>query len=613
LATSVVNNILMATPASVILGIGGLLGHDANAALIVEGRLVAASQEERYTRLKHDGAFPRNAIADCLAIAGREPADVTDIVFAEKPLQSYLFDLSDRPGNAFTRILGRLTPPRWPGLYTQPARAMLPNARFHFAWHHLTHVAGAYHTSPFERTAFLCLDGKGEDYSASMGVVDGRELKLLWEQTYENGLGMFYTLVTHYLGFLSFGSEYKVMGLAPYGRPVFVEQLSRLFTTDAHGGLRLNIPVRFKWESLMAGLPLVAAATGVPIRGPKDDLREVHIDIATSLQQIFETEVFKMARFIRTTTGEPNLIFCGGCAQNCVTAGKLRAERIFTNVFNSPVGSDMGSGLGAALLLLRERHIAQTSAASPAPAPLRIDSLGFYLGSEPGPAPAEAAPWRVPFDGNLFEFIAGQLAEGKIVAWVRDRMELGARALGARSILADARQPGMQSRLNLAVKFRESFRPFAPLVLAEDCAAWFDNSEPSDFMQYTANLVPSRRAPQPEHFGSLRERLDFPRCSIASVVHVDYSARLQTVARAHHPDMHRLLVAFKARTGIPILINTSFNVSGQPIVRTAAEGWECFLNTDIDLLVLNDSVYRNPFQRTREEKLSWLAQFARSA
>jgi len=200
-----------------------------------------------------------------------------------------------------------------------------------------------------ERAAFLCVDGKGEDYSASAGIIDHGELKLLWEQTYENGLGMFYTLVTHYLGFLSFGSEYKVMGLAPYGRPTYVDKLSRLFTTDDRGGLRLLAPVRFQWDSLMAALPLVAEATGVPVRGPKDPLTEVHIDIAHSLQQIFEDEVLKMARFVHAETGETNLLFCGGCAQNCVTAGKLRAERVFTSLFNSPVGGDMGSGLGAAL------------------------------------------------------------------------------------------------------------------------------------------------------------------------------------------------------------------------------------------------------------------------
>lgn len=591
-------------PRSVILGIGGLLGHDANAALLVDGRLIASSQEERHTRLKHDGSFPHRAIAEALAMGGLAPADVTDVVFAEKPLQSHLFNLSARPGNAFTRALGRLLPERTAGYYTDPASALFPAAKFHFAWHHLTHVAGGFHTSPFERAAFLCVDGKGEDYSASMGVIDGGRLELRAEQTYENGLGMFYTLVTMYLGFHSFGSEYKVMGLAPYGTPRYVGKLSRLFTTDERGGFRLRAPVQFQHESLLAALPLVAAATGVPVRDAQAPLTDDHIDIATSLQQIFEDEVFKMARYIRAATGEEHLVFCGGCAQNCVTAGKLRAAKIFTRVFNSPVGGDMGSGLGAALLLERERR---------GGTPFKMAHNGFYLGGEPGPIPAEAQAWRVPVTGDFDAFVAGQLAAGKIVAWVRGRMELGARALGARSILADARQPGMQSRLNLAVKFRESFRPFAPLVLAEDCAAWFDTDEPSDFMQYTANLVPDRRTPQPEKFASLRERLDFPRSEIASVVHVDYSARLQTIARENHPDMHRLLTAFKRQTGVPILINTSFNVSGQPIVRTAAEAWECFLNTDIDLLVLNDQLFRNPFQKTREEKLTWLKQFAKSA
>ncbi|MDI1247258.1 MAG: carbamoyltransferase C-terminal domain-containing protein [Lacunisphaera sp.] len=593
-----------ASVSSVVLGIGGLLGHDANAALFVDGRLISASQEERHSRLKHDGTFPRLAIADCLAAAGRTPDDVTDVVFAEKPLQSHLFKLTGRAGNAFTRGLSRLLPERWPGLYTQPARRLLPNARFHYAWHHLTHVAGAFHSSSFDRAAFLCVDGKGEDYSASAGIIDHGEIKLLWEQTYENGLGLFYTLVTNALGFLSFGSEYKVMGLAPYGRPVYLEQLARLFSTDDRGGFRLKAPVRFTWASMMAAMPLVAEATGVPVRGPKDPLTDAHIDLATSLQQIFEDEVLKMARFVRAETGEANLLFCGGCAQNCVTAGELRRTKLFSGVFNSPVGGDMGSGLGAALL--HERTVR-------AGVPLRVDFRGFHLGSAPGPAPAGAAPWRVPVDGDLFDYVARQLADGKIVAWGGGGMELGARARGARSILADARQPGMQSRLNLAVKFRESFRPFAPLVLAEDCSAWFDTAEPSDYMQYTANLVESRRTPQPAQFASLRERLDYPRSEIGSVIHVDYSARLQTIRCETHADMHRLLTAFKALTGVPILINTSYNVSGQPIVRTAVEGWECFLNTDVDLLVLNDEVYRNPFGKTREEKLTWLKQFAASA
>jgi carbamoyltransferase len=591
-------------PVNSVLGVGGLLGHDANAALIIDGKLVAASQEERFTRVKHDGAFPRLAIADCLRQGDLAPGDLGEVIFAEKPLQCLLFDRCDRPGNAFTRALGRILPEDWGGHYTRQARALFPAAKFRYAWHHLTHVAGAFHTSDFERAAFLCIDGKGEDYCASAGVIDRGRLELLWEQPYENGLGMFYTLVTNYLGFLSFGSEYKVMGLAPYGKLSYVEKLARLFTTDERGGFGLRARLRFSELAAAGALSKVAEATGVPVRRPGDPLTEAHIDIAASLQRVFETEVLKMAGFVRAETGEANLLFCGGCAQNCVTAGKLRAAGIFRDVFNSPVGGDMGSGLGAAIL--REREIRGGES-------FVLETRGFMLGPDPGPNPEEARPWRVEFEGDLHSFVAAELAAGKVVGWIRGGMELGARALGARSIIADARQPRMQSALNLKVKFRESFRPFAPAILAEDCAQWFHPDAPSDYMQYTAELVPSRRNAQPAHFASLREQLDFPRCAIASVVHVDYSARLQTVRPETHPDFHRLISAFKAVTGVPILINTSFNVSGQPIVRSAAEGWECFLNTDIDLLVLNDQVFRNPLQKTRDEKLSWLRQFGKSA
>lgn len=589
---------------SVILGIGGQLGHDANAALLVDGHLISASQEERFTRSKHDGAFPRHAIADCLQTGSIHPQDVTDVVFAEKSVQSHLFDLSGRQGNNLTRLLGKWIPEAWGGLYTQPARKLFQKAKFHHAWHHLSHVAGAFHTSPFESSAFLCVDGKGEDYSASAGIIDHGKIEILWEQPYENGLGLFYTLITYYLGFLSFGSEYKVMGLAPYGQPTYVKKLSALFQTDDKGGFRLNHPVRFQWESMMDFLPTIAHATGVPVRKPSDPLTTEHMNIAASLQQIFEDEVLKMAHFVQQESGEKNLLFTGGCAQNCVAAGKLRSQKIFQTLFNSPVGGDMGSGLGAALLLERERNPAK---------PLKLKTRGFYLGSQPGPIPEEAQAYRVTFQGCLHDFIADQLAQEKIVALVRGGMELGARALGARSILADPRALGMQSRLNLAVKFRESFRPFAPAVLAEHSGAWFDSTEESDYMNYTAYLRPELRAVMPEHFFNVRERLDYPRCDIPSVIHVDFSARLQTIRKEVHPDFHAFLTSFQQRTGIPILINTSFNVAGQPIVRTAAEGWDCFINTDIDLLVLNDEVFRNPFKKTRNEKLSWLKQFSKAS
>ena len=587
-----------------ILGVGVALGHDANAALMIDGRLVAAAQEERYTRVKHDGSFPHLALADCLAIGGAAPGEVTDIVFAEKSLQSLFFTISGRSGRAATRALGRVLPELWGGLYERQARQIFPEARFHHAWHHLSHVAGAFHTSSFSRASFLCVDGKGEDYSASAGVIDDHGVRMLWEQPYENGLGLFYTLITYFLGFLSFGSEYKVMGLAPYGRPIYVERLAALFATDSAGGLRLRAPTRFQWSSMLAALPGVEAAVGLPMRQAADPLLQEHIDIAASLQKIFEDEILKMARFIRSASGEENLLFCGGCAQNCVAAGKIRAAGIFQNVFNSPVGGDMGSGMGAALLLEREHRNG---------VPFKVEDRGFYLGSEPGAIPAAAEEYRLPVAGDLHAFVAARLAEGKVIGWVRGRMELGARALGARSILADPRRRDMQSTLNLKVKFRESFRPFAPAILAEHVGEWFDSAAESDYMNYTANLLPSRRAAVPAEFATLRDRIDYPRCEIPSVVHVDFSARLQTIRRERHPDFYRLIMAFYALTGVPILINTSFNVSGQPIVRTAAESWECFLNTDIDLLVLNEQVFRNPGLKSREEKLAWLNQFAGSA
>lgn len=596
----------------VTLGIGGFLGHDANAALVVDGEVVAAAQEERYTRRKHDGGFPTRAIADCLAIGGLRPADVTTVVFAEKHLQSRFFDRTGRNASRLSLLLARALPSRWEADYLAPAQALFPGARVRSAWHHLSHVAGAFYTSGCESAAFLCVDGKGEDYNASIGRIDGERLEILGELPWEAGLGLFYTLVTYYLGFTTFGSEYKVMGLAPYGEPRFAGALRSILETDERGAVRLLAPVRFVAPELDAGIAVVEGALGMPRRRGGDPLGEEHADVAASLQQVFEEEVFKQAAHVRQLTGERELLFTGGCAQNCVVAGKLRAAGLFADVHNSPVAGDMGSGLGAALL--HQRAVGALDGGG-------VDVRGYYLGSEPGEPPADALPYEEHLGGDLFAHVARELAAGRIVAWCRDRMELGARALGARSIVADARVPGMQSRLNQAVKFREGFRPFAPIVLEERVGDWFDSARPSRYMQFVANLRPERRYPAPAglrgmrerldapRMRSMRERLDDPRSEIASVVHVDYSARLQTVARETHPGFHALLSAFEAETGIPILINTSFNVAGQPIVRTAAEAWDCFVHTDVDLLVLGDRLFRNPDELSREEKVAWARGF----
>lgn len=597
---------------SIILGIGGALGHDANAALLVDGQLASASQEERFTRTKHEWNFPRLAILDCLNFAGLEPDQVDVCAFAEKPLQSLIFDQVGRPTSRLTWLLGKLvrdewidgifpggTPPWCPMTYAREARRMFPKAPFRFAWHHLSHAAAAFATSPFGQAAFLCLDGKGEDISASIGVATAKRTKILYELPYENGLGLLYTLVTYYLGFDTLGSEYKVMGLAPFGKPIFVQKLRDFAPSGADGALQLTRRAGFSPASMRDSIAALERHFSLPARKKNEPLSDAHIDIAASLQAIFEEEVLKMARFARKITRQNNFLFCGGCAQNCVAAGRIRRSGIFDRVFTSPVSGDMGTALGAALLVHQKLRRGDG----------RINANGFYLGGEPGEAPSEASQYRLAIDGAVPRVAARLLAEGNVVGWVRGRMELGARALGARSILADPRIPDMQSVLNLKVKFRESFRPFAPAILAEDCHEWFDAEEPSDYMEYTAYLLSKHRHSIPAGLKSLSERLHFPRCRLPSVVHVDYSARIQTVRRSVHPDFHELISEFKRLTGIPMIINTSFNVSGQPIVRTAEEAWQCFRHTDIDYLALNNDIYRNPNDKTREEKTSWARQF----
>jgi len=583
----------------VIIGVGGILGHDANAVLLQNGHLIASSQQERFSRKKHDPRFPSAAIIDCLKFAGIRPEEVEICAFAEKPLQSLIFERVGKPTNIFTWLSSCLVGEG--GLaYPREARQLLPNARFRYAWHHLSHAAAAFATSPFEEAAFLCVDGKGEDICASVGIANARDTKILYEMPYENGLGLLYTLVAYYLGFDSYGSEYKVMGLAPYGEPTFERRLREFAISDDNGGFRLKRPIKFAWSSMRAGINELEQHLGLPARKKDDPLSDDHVNVAASIQSLFEDEVLKMARFARKVTGQRNLLFCGGCAQNCVTAGKLRRSDIFVRVVNSPVGGDMGSALGAALLVRQKYEKTQDG---------KIDAKGFYLGSDLGEPPAEAAQYKIPLSDDVHHAAARLLAEGKVLGWVRGRMELGARALGARSILADPRVANMQSVLNLKVKFRESFRPFAPSILAEDCCEWFDAEEPSDFMEYTAYLLPRHRHPVPRGLRGLRERLDFKRCELPSVVHVDYSARLQTVRKSVHPDFHRLISEFKQITGVPLVINTSFNVSGQPIVRSAEDAWLCFCHTDIDYLVINESIYRNPNDKTREEKQRWLKQF----
>ena len=586
----------MSADTRIILGVGGASGHDANAALIVDGRLIAASQEERFSRTKHDSNLPQAAIRDCLAMAGLGLGDVAHCVFADKPLQFLLSNRLGKPSNWLTWQLGKAVREKRFG-HLSRARDLLPRAKFHYAWHHLAHAAVAFATSPYERAAFLCVDGKGDDVSATIGAADSRSTEISHELAYDDGIGSLYSLLTHLLGFTNFGAEYKVMGLAPFGEPAYLERLRSFAWSDPDGALRLKVNPSMPLHEVLA---LLSGHLGVRARLNGEAIGEEHVNLAASVQALFEEQIFRMADFARRVTGERFLLFCGGCAQNCVAAGKLRSSGMFDGVFASPAAGDMGTGLGAALLYRQKAGLQGDG---------KIDASGFHLGSAPGDPPDEALEFRVSHDGDIFEAAARLLAQGKVLGWVRGRMELGPRALGARSILADPRVANMQSLLNLKIKFRESFRPFAPAILAEDCGEWFNSTEPSDYMQYVAYLKPEHRRLPGREPGGWRERLAFLRCEFPSVVHVDYSARLQTVRRDLHPDFHRLLTECKKLTGFPMIINTSFNVSGEPIVRTANDAWQCFRHTEMDYLVIDDVLLRNPNDKTIGEKFEWLRQF----
>jgi len=586
-----------------ILGIGGLLGHDSNASLVVNGEVIFAAQEERFSRIKHDASFPIQAIKECLAYAHIDFEDIDVVVLAEKPVEDYFFKNFKFP---FPKVLGftrkyfekkaiKNTP------FLKSIKTLFPNAQIKYSWHHFSHVIAAYYSSEYSEAAFICVDGKGEFANASIGFIDKNNATITHELPYGNGLGLLYTMISHFLGFPSVGSEYKVMGLAPYGKPRFVEKIKELFYDHGDGAIILKKEIGFHPTDIANSMPWMEKVLGISHRNPQELLQDEHVDLASSIQSVFEEIILKMAAFVKSNFQSNNLLFCGGCAQNCVAAGKLLETKIFDNVFNSPVGGDMGSSLGAILAYTYASKFEHAT---------KFDFKGYYLGSKPGEITNPTAKYfQVSLGENIYEFMAQELSKGKIIAWVQAGMELGARSLGARSILANPLIPNIQTDLNLKIKFRESFRPFAPAILIEEASNWFEINQPSNYMQFTAYLKPELRFPSLENYGSFKENLNFPRCAIPSVVHVDYSARLQTVSKEIHPEFHQLLERFKAHTGIPILINTSFNVNGQPIVRTADEAWECFINTDVDLLVIDDKVYRNPFDKTKDQKLKWLSQF----
>jgi carbamoyltransferase len=586
----------------VILGISAFY-HDSAAALLRDGEIVAAAQEERFTRKKHDPGFPANAIEYCLGEAGIGWQDVDHVALYDKPflkferlLETYV-SFAPRGFESF-----RMAIPVWlreklflKDLLVRELRRHAPDTdwdnRLRFSEHHLSHAASAFFPSPFEEAAVLTMDGVGEWATTSLAVGRGNKLEVLKEIHFPHSLGLLYSAFTYYTGFKVNSGEYKLMGLAPYGEPKYVKKIfDHLVDLKPDGSFRLDQSYFNYCTGLTMTGPKFHELFGGPPRAASEPLTQHHMDLAASIQAATETIVLQLARSIRAETGMRNLCLAGGVALNCVANGKLLRDGQFDDIWIQPAAGDAGGALGAALAV-HHIHLGQSRTAD------GTDRMrGSYLGPEFAQADIERrlsaarAKFQVLGDAELYQAGATALAEEKALGWFHGRMEFGPRALGGRSILGDARSPAMQSVLNLKVKYRESFRPFAPAVLREDVADWFELDGDSPYMLLVADVVEKRRRQMTEAEQKLFgiEKLNVPRSDIPAVTHVDYSARIQTVHAATNPRYHALIAAFKQQTGCPVIVNTSFNVRGEPIVCTPEDAFRCFMGTEIEALAVGN-------------------------
>ncbi len=582
-----------------ILGISAFY-HDSAAALVVDGRIVAAAQEERFSRKKHDARFPRHAIEYCLGEGGSGLDAVDHVVFYDKPflkferlLETYLA-FAPRGLRSFSVAI-----PVWlreklfqKSLLRRELERFAPDydwrRRLLFAEHHQSHAASAFFASPFQEAVVLTMDGVGEWATTSVGFGSGSHLEMRREIHFPHSLGLLYSAFTYYTGFKVNSGEYKVMGLAPYGEPRYAKPiLERLIDLKPDGSFRLNLDYFDYCTGLRMTNEPFQELFGGPPRRPDEPLTQRHMDLAASIQAVTDEVVLRLTRSLAGETGAHNLCLAGGVALNCVANGKVLRDGRFRRLWVQPAAGDAGGALGAALCAY---HLFRGQ-------PRHVDGAqdgmrGAYLGPSFGQPEIEARLSRVGArfttlgDEALIDRTVGALVEGKAIGWFQGRMEFGPRALGARSILGDARSPSMQSVLNLKVKYRESFRPFAPSVLREDVADWFELDCDSPYMLLVADVAKEHRREMTGEERSLFgiQKLNVPRSAIPAVTHVDYSARIQTVHRETHPRYHALISAFKARTGCPVLVNTSFNVRGEPIVCTPEDAFRCFMGTEIDVM-----------------------------
>jgi len=585
-----------------VLGISAFY-HDSAAALIEDGRILCAAQEERFTRKKHDSRFPRFAIEFCLSHSGHSLSEIDYIAFYDKPflkferlLETYLA-FAPRGFKSF-----RTAMPLWlreklfQKRMLRRALAELNGGidlgdRLLFAEHHQSHAASAFFASPFNEAVILTLDGVGEWTTTSASIGNGNRLEMTKEIHFPHSLGLLYSAFTHYAGFRVNSGEYKLMGLAPYGSPRFRDLiLDSLIDLKADGSFRLDLSYFDYCVGLRMTNPKFEHLFGGPARIPESPFTQRDMDLAASIQSVTEEVILRLTRALAAETGLSNLCLAGGVALNCVANGKVWRDRRFENIWIQPAAGDAGGALGAALAAYHQ-FLNQ---------PRRIETPDLMLGSYLGPSfsqqeiesrlAAVGARFEVCDDETLLNASADALAAGKALGWFQGRMEFGQRALGARSILADPRSPTAQRTLNLKVKFRESFRPFAPSVLREEVQNWFDLDHDSPYMLLVADVKKDRRRALTGEELSLFgiERLNTVRSEIPAVTHVDYSARVQTVHRETNPRYHALLRAFSQRTGCPVLVNTSFNVRGEPIVCTPEDAWRCFMGTAIDSLAIGN-------------------------
>jgi carbamoyltransferase len=592
-----------------ILGISAFY-HDSAAALVEDGRIVAAAQEERFTRKKHDPSFPMHAIGYCLEAAGAKLSDIDHVAFYDKPflkferlLETYIA-LAPAGFRSFQMAI-----PLWlkeklfqKSLLRKKLKEFdeeFDGTRLLFTEHHLSHAASAFYPSPFDKAVILTMDGVGEWATTSAALGEGNRLEIFQEIHFPHSLGLLYSAVTYYTGFRVNSGEYKVMGLAPYGQPKYAQLiLDHLIDLKPDGSFRLDMSYFDYCTGLTMTNERFAKLFGQPVRAPDQLLTPFHMDVAASIQAVLDEVVLRLTRSLASKTGARNLCLAGGVALNCVANGKVLRDGKFDNIWIQPAAGDAGGAVGAALAAFHQfkgepRSVAATDGMS-----------GAFLGPEFSQAQIErrltaaGARFAVLSEEKMVEATAKALSDQLAVGWFQGRMEFGPRSLGARSILGDPRSPAMQKNLNLKVKYRESFRPFAPAVLREDVSDWFELNSDSPYMLVVADVRSDKRramsADEQALFGI--DKLNVSRSEIPAVTHVDYSARIQTVSADTNPLFHQLLREFKALSGCPVLVNTSFNVRGEPIVCTPEDAFRCFMGNELDVLVVGNCVLKKSEQ-----------------